>query len=136
MPEPIAAISIKIRFLANRGDLSEALLLCNEGIESDKLATGLYFLRSSILQELDQTNEAVASVKQAIYIDPDFIMGHFVLGNISLQEGKLKQARKYFDNVLGLLNSYADDDILPESEGLSAKYMLEIILPNMQKMTI
>lgn len=134
--EPITAILSKIRFLANRGDLSEALLLCNEGIESDKLATGLYFLRSSILQELDQTNEAVASVKQAIYLDPDFIMGHFVLGNISLQEGNLKQARRYFDNVLGLLNSCADDDILPESEGLSAKYMLEIILPNMQKMTI
>lgn len=133
--ETIASISIKIRLLANRGNLSEALILCNEGIESDKLATGLYFLRASILQELDKTSEAVASIKQAIYLDPDFIMGHFVLGNISLQEGKLKQAKKYFNNVLDLLNACADDDILPESEGLSAKYMLEIILPNMQKLT-
>jgi len=101
--EPIEAISLKIRFLANKGDLSEALLLCNEGIESDKLAIGLYFLRSSILQELGQTSEAVASVKQAIYLDPDFIMGHFVLGNISLQEGKLRQAKKYLTNVLGFI---------------------------------
>jgi chemotaxis protein methyltransferase CheR len=132
--EPNTAISLKIRFLANRGDLSEALLLCNEGIESDKLATGLYFLRSSILQELDKLGEATASIKQAIYLDPDFIMGHFVLGNISLQEGKLKQAKKYFNNALDLLNSCAADDILPESDGLSAKYMLEIILPNMQKL--
>jgi chemotaxis protein methyltransferase CheR len=126
----------KIRFLANRGDLSEALTLCNEGIESDKLATGLYFLRASILQELDKTIEAVASIKQAIYLDPNFIMGHFVLGNINLQEGKHKQAKRYFNNVLNLLKSCAADDILPESEGLSAKYMLEIILPNMQKLTL
>jgi len=75
-------------------------------------------------------------VKQAIYLDPDFIMGHFVLGNISLQEGKLSQAKKYLTNVLDLLSSCADDEILPESEGLSAKYMLEIILPNLQKLTI
>jgi chemotaxis protein methyltransferase CheR len=134
--EAIAAISTKIRFLANKGDLSDALLLCNESIASDKLATGLYFLRSSILQELNKTNEAVASVKQAIYLEPDFIMGHFVLGNISLQEGKQQQAKKYFNNVLDLLSTCADDDILPESDGLSAKYMLEIILPNMQKLTL
>jgi len=136
LTEPIAAISNRIRFLADRGKLSEALLLCNEGIDSDKLATELYFLRSSILQELGQTSEAVASIKQAIYLDPDFIMGHFVLGNISLQEGKLKQARKYFTNVRDLLSTCPDDEILPESEGLSAKYMLEIILPNIQKLTL
>jgi len=136
MTESIDAVSNRIRFLANKGDLSEALLLCNKGIEWDKLDTGLYFLRSSILQELDRTCEAVASVKQAIYLDPDFIMGHFVLGNISLQEGKLSQAKKYLTNVLDLLSSCADDEILPESEGLSAKYMLEIILPNLQKLTI
>lgn len=129
-------IVLKIRYLANRGELSEALLLCNEGIASDKLATELYFLRASILQELEKPFEAAASIKQAIYLDPNLIMGYFVLGNLSLLDGKLKQAKKYFSNVFNLLKACDDDDILPESEGLSAKYMLEIILPTMQKLTI
>ena len=134
-PELDNQIGNRIRMLANQGALTDALALCNESLASDKLARHLYFLRASILQELNQSGEAIASLKQAIYLDPDFIMGHFVLGNISLQEGKLKQAQKYFDNAFALLNNCPDDEILPESEGLSAKYMREIIVPNIQKIT-
>jgi chemotaxis protein methyltransferase CheR len=120
-----------IRLLANQGSLSEALSLCNEAIASEKLAPGLYFLRASILQELDKSSEAIASLKQAIYIDPDYIMGHFTLGNLFIRQGNPKNAKRYFNNVLDLLSRYANDDILPESEGLSVKYIREIILANM-----
>jgi chemotaxis protein methyltransferase CheR len=121
-----------IRLLANQGYLSEALSLSNEAIASYKLSSGLYFLRASILQELDKSSEAIASLKQAIYINPDYIMGHFALGNLFIRQGNAKNAERYFNNVLDLLGRCANDDILPESEGLSVKYIREIIIANMQ----
>ncbi len=121
-----------IRLLANQGYLSEALTLCNEAIASEKLAPVFYFIRASILQELDKSSEAITSLKQAIYIDPDYIMGHFTLGNLFIRQGNAKNAKRYFNNVLDLLSRCANDDILPESEGLSVKYIREIIFANMQ----
>jgi chemotaxis protein methyltransferase CheR len=121
-----------IRLLANVGHLEEALLVCNEAIASYKLAPGLYFLRASILQELDKGSEAIASLKQAIYINPDYIMGHFTLGNLFIRQGNTRNAKRYFNNALDLLGKRANDDILPESEGLSVKYIREIIIANMQ----
>ena len=122
---------ILIRLLADQGHLEEALSICNEAIASYKLAPGLYFLRASILQELDKSSEAIASLKQVIYIDPDYIMGHFALGNLFIRQGNAKNAKRYFNNTLELLSRCANDDILPESEGLSVKYIREIIFANM-----
>ncbi len=121
-----------IRLLANAGQLEEALSLCNEAIATQKLVSGLYFLRASILQELGKSSEAIISLKQAIYIDPDYIMGHFTLGNLFIRQGNTKNAERYFNNVLDLLSKRENDEILPESEGLSVKYIMEIILSNMQ----
>jgi chemotaxis protein methyltransferase CheR len=121
-----------IRLLANQGYLSEALSLCNKAIASEKLAPGFYFMRASILQEMDKSSEAITSLKQGIYIDPDYVMGHFILGNLFIRQGNSKNAKRYFKNVLDLLNGRANDDILPESDGLSVKYIREIIFANMQ----
>jgi hypothetical protein len=59
-------------------------------------------------------------------------MGHFTLGNLFIRQGNAKNAKRYFDNVLDLSGRCANDDILPESEGLSVKYIREIIFANMQ----
>ena len=123
---------ISIRLLADKGHLEEALSICNDAIASDKLVPGLYFLRASILQEQYKSSEAVASLRQAIYIDPDYIMGHFTLGNLFIRQGNSTNAKRYFNNALELLSTIANDVILEESEGLSVKYIREIIFANMQ----
>jgi chemotaxis protein methyltransferase CheR len=123
---------ISIRLLADKGHLEEALSICNDAIASDKLAPGLYFLRASILQEQYKSSEAVASLRQAIYIDPDYIMGHFTLGNLFIRQGNSTNAKRYFNNALELLKTISNDVILEESEGLSVKYIREIIFANMQ----
>ncbi len=127
---------MNIRLLANQGHHLEALILCNEGITNDKLAIGLYFLRASILQESGNFIEAISSVKQAVYLDPDFAMGHFMLGNIYQQQGKTRHAKRHFNNVLELLINTNGDDILPESDGLTVNYIREVILAHMQKQPI
>ena len=121
-------IILNIRMLANDGEQLRALVLCNETIEKNKFDKVLYFLRASILQELDRDHEAIGSLKQVIYLDHDCIMGYFCLGNLYVQIGRQKIAKKYFNVALDLLKDKPDNEILPELEGLSVKYMREIIV--------
>jgi len=133
VPKPKTDILTQIRILADEGNLPEALALCEEGIKSDKLAISLYFIRASILQELNKSTEAITSLKQTIYMDSDFVMGHFALGNLYHRQGNSKLAMRHFRNALDLIKNSADNDALPESDGLSVKYIREIILSNMEK---
>jgi chemotaxis protein methyltransferase CheR len=122
---------VSIRVLASQGHLEEALSLCNEAIASDKLDQDLYFLRASIFQELNKSHEAIKSLKQAIFINSNYIIGHLTLGNLFKKQGNFKNAKRHFINALELLNTVSNDDIPEESYGFSAKHIREIILDNL-----
>jgi len=118
--------------LANQGKLTEALTTCEKALLADKLDPQLYFLQATVLQEQNRVMEAIVSLKRALYIDPNFIMGHFVLGNLLLKLGKKQNAKKHFENVIVLLAGFRQNEILLESEGLTAGRLLEIVYATMQ----
>jgi chemotaxis protein methyltransferase CheR len=120
------------RALADQGKLNEALDLCVEALAADKLDPGLHFLRASILQELNRFDEAGISLKRTLYLDQNFLLAHFALGNLGLRQGKTRAAKKHFENVLTLLKDNRPGDILPETEGLTAGRFREIILASME----
>jgi chemotaxis protein methyltransferase CheR len=110
----------EIRVLANQGKLREALNLCRQGILRDKLDPLPYFLQATILLEQNNPVEAMASFRRAIYLDPRFVLAHFGLGNLLLRQGQDQAAKKSFGNIHALLAALEPDDILPESDGLTA----------------
>ncbi len=116
-----------IRVLANEGKLEEALALCDKAIDTDKLNLAFYFLRSAILQELGQYAEAIIALRHALYLKPDYALAHFVLGNLAMRQGDARTAQRCFDNAQNLLRTYSDNEILPDSEGLTVKRFKEIV---------
>ena len=86
-----------------------------------------YYLRATILQEQGSLPEALFAFKQTVYAEPQFVLGHFSLGNLALTHGKLRESEKHFENVLLLLAHYEPADVVAESEGLSAGRLREII---------
>jgi chemotaxis protein methyltransferase CheR len=123
---------LSIRELADQGKLSEALTSCEGALAEDKLNPGLHFLRAIILQELNRIDEAGASLKRTLYLDQNFVLAHFALGNIVLRQGKALAAKKHFENVLTLIKECKSEEILPESEGLTAGRFREIIRATME----
>lgn len=123
---------IAVRTLANQGRLVEALALCEKAISAEKLEHRLHYLRATILQELNQEGEAIVSLKRVLYIDPDFVLAHFALGNLAMRQGNIRTGRKCFENVLALLAASQEEAVLPESEGLTAGRFREIIHATMQ----
>ena len=118
--------------LANQGELGEALSACEQALTVDKLNPGLHYLGAIILQELNQVDTAMAALRRALYLDPNFVLAHFTLGNLSMRQGNTMAARKSFTNVLSLLSAYDSDDLLPEADGLTTGRLREIVRATLQ----
>jgi chemotaxis protein methyltransferase CheR len=122
------AMLLLARAYANQGKLAAALVWCDKAIAADKMAARAYYLRATILQEQGFLPEALFAFQQTVYAEPQFVLGHFSLGNLALNHGKLRESEKHFENVLLLLAHYEPEDVVPESEGLSAGRLREAIV--------
>ncbi len=126
-PDQHDALSLAARTCANAGRLAEAAAWCEKAIAADKLNPAYHYLLATIHQELGHENGAAQALKRALYLDPDFVLAHFALGNLHLAQGRRREAERYFGNALGLLRAHAQGEVLPESEGLTAGRLAEVI---------
>jgi chemotaxis protein methyltransferase CheR len=119
--------SLLARALANLGELSNALTWCERWIAADKLDADGHYLCAVILLELGEPARARSSLLRAIYLEPDFALAHFALGNLARNCGNSAAADKHFANALDLLRARPADEIVRESDGLSARRLTETI---------
>jgi chemotaxis protein methyltransferase CheR len=125
-PEP-DAFSLLARALANQGRLPDALAWCDRWVAADKLDAAAHYLRALVLLEHGHEDDARRSLQRALYLDPDFVLAHFALGNLARSRGTHDEADKHFANTLHLLARLQPDDRLPESDGLTAARLTETI---------
>ncbi|MGR3218869.1 MAG: CheR family methyltransferase [Candidatus Anammoxibacter sp.] len=123
----IKAIILLAQSYANKGEPDQALEWSNKAISIDKMNPACHYLNATILQEQGRTVEVANALKRAIYLNNDFILAHFMIGNIFSQQGKQKQSDKHFKNALLLLSACEPGDILPYSEGMTAGRLTETI---------
>jgi len=119
------------RTYANLGELAEARSWVEKAIGANKLHAGWHYLRAIILQEQGADEEGSAALKRALYLDSDFVLAHFALGNLALRQGHSKEAHKHFLNVLELLADYQPDEMLPQSDGLVGGRLKEMVISAM-----
>ena len=125
--DDLKAMALLARVYANQGKLADALEWSEKAIATDKLNAGCHYLHATILLEQGAWEGAGLSLQRTLYLDPHFVLAHFTLGNISLRHGTGKQTAKHFRNALSLLEAYKPEDVLPESEGITALRLAEII---------
>lgn len=119
--------SLLVRSLANQGKLDDAVMWCDRWLAADKLDSAAHYLRAVILQELGETEEAKRSLQRTLYLNPQFVLAHFALGNLLHGCGKITEATRHFANASSLLRNFQHDDVLPESDGLTAGRLSEIV---------
>jgi chemotaxis protein methyltransferase CheR len=115
------------RRLANEGHLAEALAACDHALANDKLVAAHHYLRGVILQEHNALDEAVAALKRALYLEPNFAIAHFVLGHLQVRQGRSREAARCFANARSLASACAPEAVLPEADGITAGRLLEIL---------
>lgn len=128
-------MSLLARIHANQGDLVNARQWCMQAIDADRLNPVGHYLMAVVLLEQGQVGDSAQELKRALYLDPDFVLAYFTLGNLYRQQGRHKEAGKYFDNALQLLNACPPEELLPEAEGMTAGRLAETIhtLRNQEK---
>jgi len=127
-PDESEAPRHRARTCANQGKLAEAIEWCEKAIASDKLDPGSHYLLATIQQEQGYADSAAQALKRALYLDPEFVLAHFALGNLCLSQGRHRDAERHFGNALALLQVRPHAEILPESEGLTAGRLIEIVM--------
>ncbi len=115
------------RIEANRGNLKNAIEYCRKAINKNKLEASYYYLTATILQEMGEPEEAMASLKRALFLNGSFVLAHIALGNLSAANGKKRESLKHYDNALKLLKDYNYDEQVPESDGMTAGRLVDIV---------
>jgi len=115
------------RICANQGKLEESLRDCQKSIELDKFNPNSRYMLANIMQELGRIPEAVTALKQTLYLDPNFVLAYFTMGNIALRQGDIRKSQKYFENALAILNTRNQDDAMLGGGDISAGRLAEII---------
>jgi len=123
----VDVLELLAKSYANLGKLAEARQCCEDAIKADKLRAHNHYLLSIILEELGERDEAVAALKRTLYIEQDFVLAHFALGNMNRQAGKKKEAARNFGNALRVLERREPGEVLGDAEGLTAGRLAEII---------
>jgi chemotaxis protein methyltransferase CheR len=126
-PTDPGLMGLLARIQANQGSFEQAAHWCNRAVAADKLNPQWCYLLATVLQEQDQLEGAAAALKRAVYLDPNHAMAHFSLGNVTRKQGKLKESERHFRNAQSSLKRVAPEQVLPESEGITAGRLAEII---------
>ena len=126
-PADARAMALLARTCANQGNLAEAATWCNQALAADKLNPGWHYLLATIVQEQGAADKAAAALRRALYLDQDHALAHFALGNLVRRQGKLKDSERHYRNALAILGGCAAEQVLPESEGITAGRLAEII---------
>lgn len=122
------AMALLARSYANRGMLDQALEWAEKTIAIDKLNSDYHYLYGTILQEQGRLDEAIVSLRRAVFLEPNFVVAHFALGNIARQKGREKDADRHYRIALKILSDYDEQAPVPASEGMTAGRLIHMIL--------
>lgn len=121
------------RAYANLGNWSSAEQWCRRAVDLDTLAIKAYHTLALVLQHQGRLDEAIDTMKKVVYIDRHHVLGHFGLADLYHGNGQLPQALKSLENARRLLASLDDDELLPDSGGITAGRLRATILLQQQQ---
>lgn len=112
---------------ADRRHLAEAGYWLDRTIALDPLNLWAHHALALVRMEEGRMEEALGAIKKTIYIDPNFALGHFHLGQIHKARGQAGPARKSFAVVKHLLAGAPLAENLSGAQGLTGRQLLLLV---------
>jgi len=117
----------RARQAANLGQLNEAEEWARLAIEQVPLDPETHYTLALILLEQNKLEMAYIEFKKAIYLEPKFILAYFSLANLCSQLGHTRDAARYRQCSIQLASGLPDESVLPGSEDLTIKQLLNML---------
>ena len=118
----------EIHALANQGRFAAARARCDALVTLNKLDPAAHYIRASVLQETGERDAAIVALKRALYLDSGFVLAHLSLGNLLRLQGDREAADRHFANALELARRRPPEEVLAESDGLTAGQLADILV--------
>jgi chemotaxis protein methyltransferase CheR len=112
---------------ANQGHLKKAQEYCRRCIKHYPLSLEAHYLMAVIARETGDRFKEIEFLKKVVYINHNFVLGHYQLGIYYLKEGNLVLAGRSFQNALGLLEEWDVPDFIEGAEGMTVGRLRESI---------
>lgn len=114
--------------LANSGDAAGAVEWGERLLAVNPLHLEATYLLAIVARELGEEGRELALLKRSLYLNPDFVLGHFQAGLYHLKRGKRRQAERSLRNVLRLLGR-TDGGVRVEGvDGMTVGRLRETVL--------
>lgn len=119
-------IKLLIKMYGNSGKIQEALDWCEIALNIEK-NPDLYYMQALILEDANDNENAVKSLKKALNLDHNFAMCQFGLANLYEKELNHEAALQHYKNAFKLIQNLDEDSLLEEGDGMTAGQMRAII---------
>jgi chemotaxis protein methyltransferase CheR len=113
---------------ANMGKDDKARKACERAKELDELLPEIYFLQALLDEKDSRFKEAVKNYQRVLWLDPDYIIAYFNLGNLYLAMKRESDAIREFNNTLNLLKEKDDHLSLCFSGGMGSESLRRFCL--------
>jgi len=113
--------------LADAGLYEESMYICKKILKQYPTLPEVYLLLGIVYYEKGEIKNAIKSLKKAIYLESEFALAYFYLGNIYWQLSMIPEAKKAYQNVIKIPENKAYYGILPHfMETISQKDLVRI----------
>lgn len=126
-PDDVALMALRVRALANAGDLSEADRALTQALGAYPTSAPLMYLHAILLTERGHAEAALGAARRAIYLDRTLVVAHLALATAHQRAGNCRGAELALRNAARLLAELPRDALVPESDGEPAGRLADII---------
>lgn len=98
-------LSAEATALANLGKLDKAADLCYQSLAIDSTNINTHFLLAMVLIELNRNKEAETELRKTLFLDHQFVMGHFQLGLLLIKNKQNELGLKCLYNALAIVKA-------------------------------
>ncbi|MBN2344090.1 MAG: hypothetical protein JXX29_13665 [Deltaproteobacteria bacterium] len=128
---------MRVRDYSMDGNLREAETLLNKLEATDgKLDFRVYFLKALIADQCNEPEEALTHLKQAIFLNKDFTIGHYYQGIIAERFGDIIAAKRGYRNAYRLADQLRPDAEVSEGGGIRARILCEIAKERLKELEL
>jgi chemotaxis protein methyltransferase CheR len=127
-PDNERALYSLAALLANVGNTAEAAEFAGRLVESNPLHLTATYLLAILARETGEFARELVLLKKTVYLNPDFVLGHFQIGLHYLTGGNRQLARRSLLNTLRILKDRAAGDPIDGVEGMTVGRLRQTVL--------
>jgi chemotaxis protein methyltransferase CheR len=121
------------RKAADRARWTEAHHWLDKAETQNRLDLSAQYLRALVFDSEGRTADAMRTLRRCLYLDHNFALGYFVLGNLYARRGEREQALQHWTNAMTLLAAQPPDEAVHLADGMTAADVMALLRTQLEE---